>query len=297
MPTDVRAAVRRATERLSAAGVPSPRVDATALAGHVLGLDPAETARVLVLGRTLTLTQERELTALVGRRVTREPLQHLTGRAYFRRLELAVGPGVFVPRPETELAVELALAELRGPAVREAPVVVDLCTGSGAIALAVKDEHPSAQVWAVELSSTAVARARTNASRLDLDVRFIQQDATLDPPSTWEPELSALVGAVDVVVSNPPYIPVGAVPREPEVRDHDPEMALYGGSEDGLAIPLGVARTAAALLRPGGLLVMEHADVQGETLPTALCAVPGLAAVVDHTDLAGRPRHVTARRA
>ena len=120
-------------------------------------------------------------------------------------------------------------------------------------------------------------------------------DATADPATV--PELAELVGRVDVVVSNPPYIPVGMVPLEPEVAEHDPQVALYGGSADGLAIPLAVAAAAARLLRPGGLLVMEHADSQGESLPRALAATGDWADATDHTDLAGRPRTATARRA
>lgn len=292
MSADVRALVRSATVALRDAGVPSPRVDATALLGHVLGLDPSQTARVLVLGRTATLTERRTYEGLVARRAAREPLQHLTGRAAFRHLELVVGPGVFVPRPETETLVGIALAELA--ALDHDPLVVDLCTGSGAVALAIKDECPRALVSAVELSDQAVRYATDNARRLDLDVTVRHSDATLDPESMG---LGGLAGRCDVVTSNPPYIPLGAVPRDPEVRDHDPAMALYGGSDDGLAIPVAVARAAAALLTPGGLLVMEHADAQGESLPAALAATGLFTDVADHADPAGRPRHTTARRA
>jgi release factor glutamine methyltransferase len=169
------------------------------------------------------------------------------------------------------------------------PVVVDLCTGSGAIALAVKDEVPSAQVHAVELSELALAWARRNRDRLGLDVQVVAGDA-----ATALPELE---GLVDVVVSNPPYIPPGAVPVDPEVRDHDPEVALYGGGPDGLAVPLAVAARAARLLRPGGRLVMEHADTQGERVPRALLATAAWTDVEDRPDLTGRPRAVLATRA
>jgi release factor glutamine methyltransferase len=167
--------------------------------------------------------------------------------------------------------------------------VVDLCTGSGAIALAVKDEVPAAQVYAVELSELAHAWAQRNRDRTGLAVEVRLGDAT-----TAFPELE---GGVDVVVSNPPYIPVGAVPVDPEVREHDPEVALYGGSQDGLAIPLAVAARAAALLRPGGVLVMEHADTQGESLPAALRAAGPWRDVRDERDLTGRPRATVATRA
>ncbi|WP_409485151.1 peptide chain release factor N(5)-glutamine methyltransferase [Arsenicicoccus dermatophilus] len=300
--TDLRGAVRAATARLGAADVPSPAVDAVHLAAHVLGCGPGEVQRRMLLGVDLPAEQHQRYAELVTHRAARVPLQHLTGRAGFRRLELSVGPGTFVPRPETELSVELVLGELdaldaAATGASVAPrVVVDLGTGSGAIALAVADERPAARVLAVELSEPAARRARHNATTLDLDVTVIHADATGDPRTASDlAPLRDLVGGVDVVVSNPPYIPVGAVPRDPEVRDHDPELALYGGSADGLAIPLAVARTAAVLLRPGGLLVMEHADCQGQTLPAAL-RTGGWLEVHDHRDLAGRPRATTARR-
>ncbi|MBE3076465.1 MAG: peptide chain release factor N(5)-glutamine methyltransferase [Actinobacteria bacterium] len=165
-------------------------------------------------------------------------------------------------------------------------VVVDLCTGSGAIALAVKDEVPSAEVHGVELSDLAHAWAIRNRDDLGLDVDIRLGDATIAFPD--------LEGTVDVVVSNPPYIPVGAVPNDPEVRDHDPQVALYGGSSDGLRIPLQVAARAGVLLRPGGFFVMEHADVQGDSLPAALRATGLWRDIQDHSDLNGRPRAVTA---
>jgi len=168
-------------------------------------------------------------------------------------------------------------------------VVVDLCAGSGAIALAVKDEVPCAEVHGVELSGLAHAWAIHNRDDLGLDVDLRLGDATLAFP-----ELEA---GVDVVVSNPPYIPVGSIPNDPEVRDHDPEVALYGGSFDGLRIPLQIAARAAVLLRPGGFFVMEHADVQGESLTSALRMTGVWHDVRDHADLNGRPRAVTAFRA
>jgi release factor glutamine methyltransferase len=278
---DLRAAVRSATTRLAEAGVPSPETDALALAAHALGVSVGDVRKAMVLGAAAPAAYE----ALVSERAARMPLQHLTGRAGFRRLELSVGPGVFVPRPETEfvagLAIEAALA-------LDAPVVVDLCTGSGAIALAVADEVPAAQVYAVELGEDAHAWAAHNVALSGLPVDLRHGDATAAFPE--------LDGRVDVVVSNPPYIPVGMVPLDPEVRDHDPELALYGGSDDGLRTPLAVARRAAALLKPGGVLVMEHADSQGQTLPAALRRTGEWTDVADHDDLAGRPRATTARR-
>lgn len=280
--SDLRTAVREATARLAAAGIPSPEVDAVELAAHALGTDAAQVRRAMVLGAP----EPDGYAGLVDERTTRVPLQHLTGRAHFRRLTLAVGPGVFVPRPETEVTAGLAIDA--ASAVGPDAVVVDLCTGSGAIALAVKDELPGARVLAVELSDLAHGWAVANRDRLGLDVDVRLGDATA--------AFDDLEGAVDVVVSNPPYIPVGAVPLDPEVRDHDPQVALYGGSADGLAIPLAVAARAARLLRAGGVLVMEHADSQGASLPHALRRTGEWADVVDHADLAGRPRTTVAVR-
>ncbi|WP_406829969.1 peptide chain release factor N(5)-glutamine methyltransferase [Pedococcus sp. KACC 23699] len=282
---DLGAAVRAAATRLSEAGVPSPEHDALALAAHVLGRPVGELRTAMVLGASAP--DPTAYARLVEHRADRVPLQHLTGRAAFRRLELSVGPGVFTPRPETEvvagLAIEAALA------VDAEPVVVDLCTGSGAIALAIADEVPRATVHAVELGEDAHAWAARNVADTGLDVTLVHGDAT-----TAFPELD---GTVDVVVSNPPYIPVGMVPVDPEVRDHDPELALYGGSEDGLAIPLAVAARAAVLLRPGGVLVMEHADSQGALLPAALERTGQWVDVRDERDLTGRPRATVAVRA
>lgn len=280
--TELSTAVRRATMTLAEAGVASAPVDALHLAAHLLGLDVSDARRLMVLGGTEAPDGYDDL---VAERASRVPLQHLTGRAWFRHLELHVGPGVFVPRPETELLVELALAELAGCAD---PVVVDLATGSGAIALSIKHELPSATVYAVELSELAHGWAAANRDRLGLDVALELADAR-----TAYPELE---GQVAVVTCNPPYIPVGQVPVDPEVRDHDPKLALYGGSADGLAIPLAMAARAAQLLRSGGVLVMEHADTQGVSLASALAEAGPWGPVVDHTDLGGKPRCLVAVR-
>lgn len=291
---DLRTAVRAAAARLEDAGVDSAEVDAVELAAHVLGVEAAELRRLMVLGG-------REIpdayAVLVDERARRVPLQHLTGRAHFRRLTMHVGPGVFVPRPETETLVALALDEIdrldqEGVEREEADGirVVDLCSGSGAIPLAIKDERPAVTVRGIEISPEAWAWAVENRDRLGLDVDLVLGDATRPCFEDW-------TDAVDVVTINPPYIPVGAVPVDPEVRDHDPEVALYGGSEDGLAIPLVVAASAAALLRPGGLLLIEHADSQGETLPDRLRRTGLWDDVEDHRDLTGRPRVTAARRA
>lgn len=291
-PLDV--ALRRAVRELTAAGVPSPEADATALIAHITGRTPAEVTRARILGERLASKEESTLDELVARRRQRIPLQHLTGRAHLAGVDLRVGPGVFVPRPETEVLVALALAEVDRSA-RPDVTVVDLCTGSGAIALAVAAARPRVGVHGVELSPDAARYARSNAEELLTErgprpggpVRIVEgraQEACED-----------LIGGVDVVTVNPPYIPPDAVPVDLEVRDHDPELALYGGGEDGLAVPLEIAARALELLRPEGLLLMEHADVQGESLPAALRAM-GWVDVVDHVDLNGRPRVTAARR-
>lgn len=282
---DLRAAVRAATARLARAGVASAEADAVALAAHALGTGVGDVRKAMVLGAPAPAAYE----ALVAERAARVPLQHLAGRAGFRRLELEVGPGVFVPRPETEVVAGLAVDAAR--AAGEHPVVVDLCTGSGAIALAVADEVPAAHVYAVELAAEAHAWAARNVAATGLAVELVLGDATSAQV------FAELDGSVDVVVSNPPYIPLGMEPVDPEVRDHDPSVALYGGSEDGLRVPLAVAARAAALLRPGGTLVMEHADTQGESLPAALRRTGRWRDVVDHADLTGRARATVARRA
>jgi release factor glutamine methyltransferase len=260
-------------------------VDAELLLAHVLGVSRAG---LLTLGEVPDDAAAR-FEALAGQRADRVPLQHLTGRAPFRSLELAVGPGVFVPRPETEQLVEWALARLAGLAE---PVVVDLGSGSGAIALSIAHEHPGARVTAVERDPGAIewtkANAATRAAAGDTPVEVLSGDMT-DPGLLRE-----LDGTVDLVVSNPPYVPDGAtVPRE--VADHDPPLALWGGP-DGLDVARGLLRTAARLLRPGGGLGIEHADQQGRALPALVRASGGWTDVEDHPDLAGRPRYTTAHR-
>lgn len=279
-------AIRSAVRELAEAGIASPEADAVALAAHALGCGPEEVRRRMILHAPADAGFTTGFGDLVRERAARIPLQHLTGVAHFRRLTLSVGPGVFVPRPETEVVAQAAIdaALLCSPP----PLVVDLCSGSGAIALAVSDEVPGARVIAVELDPLAMAWASRNRERSGLPVELLEGDATT--------ALDDLVGQIDVVVSNPPYIPTGMVPQDPEVRDHDPELALYGGSADGLRIPLAVADRAAILLRAGGWFVMEHADTHGEVLPERLRRRGAWTEVCGHRDLAGRPRYVTARR-
>ena len=273
-------ALRHAAAELAAAGVPSPRVDAELLAAHLLG---ESVGRVKALAFTDAAAPEG-YAELVAERARRIPLQHLTGKAYFRRLELAVGPGVFVPRPETETVAQLAIDKaLLVPAPAK---VADLGTGSGAIAGSVAAEVPGSEVYAVELSPLALAWARRNLE--PLGVQVLEGDLRT--------ALSGHEGTFDVVASNPPYIPAGAVPNEPEAAEHDPAMALYGGGEDGMELPDAAARSAARLLRPGGYFVMEHAEVQAGTIAERLAADPAWQDVASHLDLNDRPRATSAVR-
>lgn len=285
--------LQRATQQLMRAGVPSARHDAEQLAAFVLAMPRSQVVAAAIRGDDVQLGARFD--DLVDERARRTPLQHLTGQAPFRDLVLDVGPGVFVPRPETEVVAGAAIDEAqRLVTLGQAPVVVDLCTGSAAIALAVASEVPGSVVHAVELSADAVAWAARNVQRVGVAVDLRQGDAAT--------AFEDLDDHVDVVVSNPPYIPPGSEPTDPEVRDHDPRVALYGGGPDGLAVPVQVAATAARLLRPGGLFVMEHADVQQPRAVELLRQARGPAGplwsdVAGHADLSGRPRFVTARRA
>ncbi len=273
-------AVKRATAVLADAGVPSPALDAQLLAAHLLGVGRGEVVAML-FGTTVSPSG---YDSLIARRAAREPLQHITGVAYFRHLELAVGPGVFVPRPETETVVQLGIDVLtqlrleRGAAAEL--VAVDLGTGSGAIAGSLATEVPGCQVYAVELSQDAFVWARQNLETTG--VTLVQGDLR-----DAFPELN---GRADVVVSNPPYIPAAAIPRDLEVRLHDPHMALYGGGADGLEMPAAAAATAARLLRPGGFFVMEHAEVQAAQMAQMFQNSGDWHHVQGHQDLTGRDR-------
>jgi release factor glutamine methyltransferase len=280
-PYGTRALLRDATSRLLDSGVASPEYDAAELLAHVLGT----TRGRLPLVDLVEPLQVKGFQDLVARRAARVPLQHLTGLAAFRHVELLVGPGVFVPRPETELLAGWAVDRSRDSGAR--PVVVDLCCGSGAIALSVADEVPHAEVHAIELDASAHAWAERNLAANEIDLR-------LGDMAYAFPELD---GTVDVVVCNPPYIPLEAwASVAPEARDHDPALALWSG-EDGLDAMRVLEATASRLLRPCGWVGAEHADVQGESAAQLFLDSGRWTEVRDHRDLAGRARYVTARLA
>lgn len=285
-PEPLTALLHRAAQSLATAGVPTPEVDVELLAAHVLGISRGELAAAALRGdAALAPALDEAFAELVARRAAREPLQHLTGVAPFRHLELRVGPGVFVPRPETEIVAQLAIDALRATP-DPAPVAVDLGTGSGAIALSMATEVPHARVHAAENAVDAFVWAKENFATLAPQARI----AFVDLASAF-PELD---GQVAVLVSNPPYVPDAAIPRDPEVRDWDPPSALYGGA-DGLDVVRTLSQVGLRLLRPGGTLVIEHGEWQGGPIRGLLTA-DGWRAAATHPDLTHRDRATTALR-
>lgn len=277
---NTRQLLEQATATLEAGGVASPRHDAEVLLSHVTGVPRA----MLQITARPDAVQSRVFGEMIAARARRVPLQHITGTAAFRHVDVEVGPGVFVPRPETELLAGWAIDAAHAVLPDRAPVVVELCAGSGAISLSIVDEVPRARVHAVELDEAAHGWAAMNLEGTGVDLRLGDMaDAFAD-----------LDGTVDVVVANPPYIPLDAWESvAPEARDHDPALALWSGV-DGLDAMRVVEHVAWRLLRPGGVVGAEHADAQGEAAPEVF--VGRWADVRDHDDLAGRPRFVTARR-
>ncbi len=281
----MRLAVAEAQRVLTDAGVASARVDAELLAAHVLGVPRGRLPMVPLVDPSVV----EALRMLVSRRALRVPLQHLTGTAPMGAIDVAVGPGVFIPRPETEVLLAWGLAALRGVAQ---PLVIDLCTGSGALALALAHARPDAQVHAVERDPVALSWARRN-----LDTRAAAGDTpvVLYAGDIADPGLlGALDGMAHLVLCNPPYVPVGALVA-PEVALHDPPAAVFAGP-DGLAVIGDVVRTGTRLLREGGSIAIEHDDSHAVAVPALLAARRVLTDVADHVDLAGRPRFATARR-
>ncbi|WP_317643724.1 peptide chain release factor N(5)-glutamine methyltransferase [Bombiscardovia apis] len=314
----VRQALALASGVLAHAGIDTPDNDARLLLAEACQVDLHELSRAVLMGESFAqlaalgrfsgessesaleaeLAEQVALTSFrqfVERRAEREPLQYIVGHAPFRFMSLAVGPGVFIPRPETESVVQDGLDWLAAEGV-ERPLVVDLCAGSGAIGLSVATEVKGAQVWAVELSAEAAVWTRRNLERYrdviaaaGSSYQLIEADATA--PET----LRDLDGKVDLVITNPPYVPESQVPTQPEVVEHDPSLALYGGSADGLAIPSRIITRVAALLRPAGHLVLEHDPSQSQALQVAARAA-GFATATTSQDLTARDRYLVASR-
>ena len=278
--------------RLKNANVSSPRFDAESLVAFVLN-----TSRNRVgLISEISDEQYRDIEKLVEKRVRRIPLQHLTGEQGFRHLVLSVGPGVFIPRPETEILVESVIRYIKDRN-QDRIIVVDFCSGSGAIALSIAKECSNVEVFAIEKSTEAFKYLEINYQKYEEEitshnckVHLIQADINSEIEV-----LNNLIGQIDVVVSNPPYIPEKMVPKEIEVKDHDPSVALYGG-KDGLEIVRVVVQKANKLLKKGGLLAIEHSDLQGNpdnelSVPYILKETDSFEKIEDRKDLNALPRY------
>lgn len=277
-PAELSRAIAEATATLSRAGIDAARRDAEELAAHLIG---AERGR-LALVDPPEPDFYGEYRRLVDARARRVPLQHLTGTAAFGPVTVHVGPGVFVPRPETEAL----LAWTHRQDLPDTPTIIDACTGSAALALALARQWPAARVLGVEVCDAAVVYARRNTA--DSSVEVVHADITT--PGL----LADLDGVVDLVVSNPPYIPEGAAVA-PEVAGHDPDHALFAGP-DGMTVIAAVTARAGAWLRPGGRFAVEHDDTTADATCELIAHTDLFDTIVSHRDLAGRPRFVTARR-
>lgn len=278
--------------RLKNANVSSPRFDAESLVSFVL-----KTSRNRVgLISEISDEQYRDIEKLVEKRVRRIPLQHLTGEQGFRHLVLSVGPGVFIPRPETEILVESVIRYIKDRN-QDRIIVVDFCSGSGAIALSIAKECSNVEVFAIEKSTEAFKYLEINYQKYKEEItshNCIVHLIHADINSEIE-VLNNLIGQIDVVVSNPPYIPEKMVPKEIEVKDHDPSIALYGG-KDGLEIVRVVVQKANKLLKKGGLLAIEHSDLQGNpdnelSVPYILKETDSFEKIEDRKDLNALPRY------
>ena len=294
--TDLNAIIQQVRQHLAEAGIGSADTEAASIAAHVLQVDRGRLGVLQVLGQSIAQSTSNQIWALVEARKRRIPLQHLTGVAGFYGLDIQTGPGVFIPRPETEILVETTLehfADTTGPLN-----ILDLCTGTGAIAAALAEhlgrQNTPVALWAVDLSPAAVELARKNAAPYNVTV--LCADAT-DRASigSADAQLETLLGKFDAVVSNPPYIPDDTPVNQPEA-EHDPHMALYGGSPDGTAIPLAIANQALDWLAPGGLFIMEHDETHGHSLASAMRTHVGWQVVTTLQDLRHTDRFVSAIR-
>ncbi|NMM97333.1 peptide chain release factor N(5)-glutamine methyltransferase [Bifidobacterium olomucense] len=286
----VSSVVRDASARLREAGIETPEHDAKLLLAEAAGAELRDVDKAMLMGSALEYDETR-FQGMVDRRAKREPLQYIVGHAPFRYLDLQVGPGVFIPRPETETVVQAGLDWITQHGLMH-PRVVDLCAGSGAIGLAVVTEVPGSQVWAVELSPRTAEWTRRNLTHTAKKYPSIASNYQLEiGDATSLVTLAQLDGTVDMVITNPPYVPETDVPEQPEVRDWDPELALYGGSADGTLIPERIIERAYRLLKPGGALVMEHDISQGDRLVAYARAI-GFANASTGKDWTGRDRYL-----
>jgi release factor glutamine methyltransferase len=278
MTTRLRRAIDSATTLLADAGIDSARYEAEELAAHLTG---TERGRLPLIDSPDDTFFDRYHAAIAARS-RRVPLQHITGTAAFGPLRLLVGPGVFIPRPETEAILEWATAQH----LPEAPVIVDLCTGSGALAIALAQHWPEARLLGIDDSDAALEYARKNSAGTKVEL--------LHADVTKRGLLTDLDGQVDLVVANPPYVPDGA-PVEPEVSHYDPSHAVFGGA-DGMTVINAIVRLAGRWLRPGGFFAVEHDDTTSSLTRELISGTELFDDVVAQTDLTGRPRFVTARR-
>ncbi|EIK83322.1 peptide chain release factor N(5)-glutamine methyltransferase [Gardnerella sp. KA00603] len=301
----MRELLQNAIARLHKAGVESAEYDARLLLSKACGVSLAELNKALILGDLTDFSPDyaSKYSGFISRRASHEPLQHIVGRAPFRYLDLQVGKGVFVPRPETEVVVQEGIDWIRANNLKN-PIVLDLCAGSGAIGLSAVTEVADAQVWAVEKSPEAFQYLRKNFEEtakiyenLQISSRYhaVLADATKAHISNLTPELAQICGKVDLVITNPPYVPENQVPKQVEVREYDPPLALYGGSADGLAIPEQIMRAAFELLRFGGVMVMEHDISQGEALADYAKNI-GFGSTEVKNDLTNRARFVVCKK-
>ena len=270
------------SRKLKEAGVTSATVDAELLACFCLDVSRSELSIMVATNQEFPKESIEHFDSALARRVAREPLQHITGTAAFRHLELKVGPGVFTPRPETEQVVGFALEKI---STWPTPLIVDLCSGSGAIAISLATEISGSNVFAVEKSIDAFSFLRQNAATYGLSDENLRNEDLHD-------SLPELDGQVDLVISNPPYIPNDAIPIDLEVQLHEPSMSLYGGV-DGLDVVRQISNRALKLLKPGGLLVMEHADTQSNAIRKLLLG-QGWLEIEARADLAGKDRMISA---
>lgn len=284
-----------ASARFEGVGIDSPRADAELLLAHVLGVSRGDIHKFTDIDSELS----EEFEKLVRFRSERIPVQHLTGKGYFRYLEVRVGPGVLIPRPETELLVD-AVKAFRTHS--EPLLIVDLGSGAAALTISLAIECAPADVVGVELYEEAFRWGEVNVEKYAPEIFTAGSSVHLvqaDFANVSEQELIDVLGKVDVVVSNPPYIPIGGIPRDAEVHLYEPSTALYGGV-NGLELVDEVIKTAARLLKPGGLLVIEHSDFQGEgaelSVPDRVRSSGYFTEVKDNLDLNQRPRYTTAKR-